>query len=386
MSKRWPGSARRASSTWMGESDSGLSMPCSSRFMAHSRAGRSAISQPVNAPERRWAALVGLQRREPVNDRPVGPQEEAAGAAGRVADAVAGLGPHHIHDRRDQRPRGEVLACAPGALLGGLLDQALVGGALEVGVVAEPLVLVDEVLDELLELGRGLDPVAGFAEDHPEHVVARPQRGQGLAVVGLQLGARAGQQRLPVELDGHHPLAAQQIVLLVGHLQEQQIGELLQIVAIGQPVIAQHITELPKPLHQRLRIGSGHSPTLRLRQTSWRGSRCGSASPTTPAASSRCRGQRGTRSGCIAFRGTVGVWLRRSRSASTDEALRALRQIEAQGLTQSEAVRSSLVHEAARIRDRRALAAEVAALEADADDRAEMSTVASLMEQLRAPR
>ena len=69
-----------------------------------------------------------------------------------------------------------------------------------------------------------------------------------------------------------------------------------------------------------------------------------------------------------------------------DDALRALRQIEAQGLTQSEAVRSSLVHEAARIRDRRALAAEVAALEADADDRAEMSTVASLMEQLRAPR
>ena len=69
-----------------------------------------------------------------------------------------------------------------------------------------------------------------------------------------------------------------------------------------------------------------------------------------------------------------------------DEALRALRQIEAQGLTQSEAVRSSLVHEAARIRDRQELAAEVAALEADADDRAEMSTVASLMEQLRAPR
>ena len=69
-----------------------------------------------------------------------------------------------------------------------------------------------------------------------------------------------------------------------------------------------------------------------------------------------------------------------------DEALRALRQIEAQGLTQSEAVRSSLVHEAARIRDRRALAAEVAALEADVGDRAEMNAVASLMEQLRAPR
>lgn len=68
-----------------------------------------------------------------------------------------------------------------------------------------------------------------------------------------------------------------------------------------------------------------------------------------------------------------------------EDAQRALRQLEAQGLTQSEAVRSSLVHEAARIRDRRALAAEVAALEADEADRAEMREVAALMEHLRAP-
>lgn len=76
----------------------------------------------------------------------------------------------------------------------------------------------------------------------------------------------------------------------------------------------------------------------------------------------------------------------RSISVRLDEdAQRALRQLEAQGLTQSEAIRSSLVHEAARIRARRALAAEVAALEADEADRAEMREVAALMEQLRAP-
>ncbi|MXW96933.1 MAG: hypothetical protein F4110_13580 [Acidimicrobiaceae bacterium] len=68
-----------------------------------------------------------------------------------------------------------------------------------------------------------------------------------------------------------------------------------------------------------------------------------------------------------------------------DDALRALGQLEAQGLTQSEAIRSSLVHEAARLRDRQALVAEVSALEADEGDRAEMAAVASLMEQLRAP-
>lgn len=68
-----------------------------------------------------------------------------------------------------------------------------------------------------------------------------------------------------------------------------------------------------------------------------------------------------------------------------EEALRALRRVEAQGLTQSEAVRRSIVHEAERLRDRRALAAEAAALEADEADRAEMAAVASLMEELRAP-
>ena len=53
MSNRSPGSARSASSTWTGLSESGDSMPCSNRFMAHSRAVLSTISQPVNSPERR---------------------------------------------------------------------------------------------------------------------------------------------------------------------------------------------------------------------------------------------------------------------------------------------------------------------------------------------
>lgn len=67
-----------------------------------------------------------------------------------------------------------------------------------------------------------------------------------------------------------------------------------------------------------------------------------------------------------------------------DEALRALTQLEMTGLSRSAAIRSALVVAAARLRDRQALAAEVAALEADAADQAEMRTVAKLMERLRA--
>ena len=59
--------------------------------------------------------------------------------------------------------------------------------------------------------------------------------------------------------------------------------------------------------------------------------------------------------------------------------------MEATGMTRSEAIRTALVDTATRLNDRQALAAEVAALEDDAEDRVEMLVVADLMESLRAP-
>lgn len=69
-----------------------------------------------------------------------------------------------------------------------------------------------------------------------------------------------------------------------------------------------------------------------------------------------------------------------------DDAQRALRALQASGLSQSDAIRSSLLASADRLRRGRALAAEATALEADEADRGEMSSVAALMESLRAPR
>jgi hypothetical protein len=67
-----------------------------------------------------------------------------------------------------------------------------------------------------------------------------------------------------------------------------------------------------------------------------------------------------------------------------DEAARALRVLEATGLSRSEAIRSSLIASADRLRTSRVLAAEVAALESVEDDRREMLAVAELMESMRA--
>ena len=67
------------------------------------------------------------------------------------------------------------------------------------------------------------------------------------------------------------------------------------------------------------------------------------------------------------------------------EAERALRALEGAGLNRSDAIRSALVESARRLRSRKDLAAEVAALEADEADRTELLAVAELMEALRAP-
>jgi Arc/MetJ-type ribon-helix-helix transcriptional regulator len=67
------------------------------------------------------------------------------------------------------------------------------------------------------------------------------------------------------------------------------------------------------------------------------------------------------------------------------DARRALAELEATGLSRSEAVRRGLVAVAQRLRDRQRLIDEVAGLAGDEADRAEAAQVAAIMEDLRAP-
>lgn len=63
-----------------------------------------------------------------------------------------------------------------------------------------------------------------------------------------------------------------------------------------------------------------------------------------------------------------------------------MRALESSGMSRSQAIRSSLIASAKRLRRSSELAAEVAALEADSGDRDEMIAVADLMESMRASR
>ena len=68
-----------------------------------------------------------------------------------------------------------------------------------------------------------------------------------------------------------------------------------------------------------------------------------------------------------------------------EDARRALAELEATGMSRSDAVRRGLVVAAQGLRERQRLLDEVAELAADEADRAEAAEVAAMMEDLRAP-
>ena len=184
----------------------------------------------------------------------MGDEQEAAGAAGGVADRSVGFGAHHVDDGLDQRARREVLPGAGLDVLGVALQQRLVGVALDVGAEGQPVFAVDQLLDEPGQHGRFLNLVLGLAENHPQRSGLAAQRLQGAAVVDFELDAVAGEQAGPVEAlgNGGRLVAGQQGVggpaALAHHLEEYQIGELLQVVAVGEAGVAQHVAVIPELL------------------------------------------------------------------------------------------------------------------------------------------
>src|SRR5579884_1404076 len=204
--------------------------------------------------------LVAVERAVAAQDVIVGGQKEAAGAAGRVADGIVGGGVHHLDDGLDQRARGEVLPGAGLGVLGVLLKQALVDGAFHVEVETDPGLAVDQ-LDQAAQLGRVLDAVLGLAEDDGDQAGADAQFLEDLAVVAFQGVAVEGQQAAPVVLVGDVAGAAQEGGLLVLHLEEEQVGELLQVVAVGHPIVAQDVAVVPDALDDGCGL-SGHDYLL----------------------------------------------------------------------------------------------------------------------------
>jgi hypothetical protein len=102
------------------------------------------------------------------------------------------------------------------------------------------------IVDQAIQLGRVLNLVLRFGENcsqHPRLVAQLAQQGH---IMHLQLRAALGLQALPVEFGGNANIAViRRLAIFIRHLQKDQVSELLQIVAIAHPVVAQGSAKTP---------------------------------------------------------------------------------------------------------------------------------------------
>ena len=201
---------------------------------------------------------LGLQRTQlipieirsiPVEHVLVGVAEEAAGARSRVADTIAWRRLHHFAHGPDDRAWGEVLTGAARGLLGRAGEQLFVDRPLHVDRQRQPVHVIEQVDDDLLQERRVVNLAARALEDDAEHPARCPQFLETCTVLIFQRSAVEVQQRLPAEFRRHDRLAlVRRLGELVRHLEEQQQGQLLDVLEAGEPGVAQHAGVAPGPL------------------------------------------------------------------------------------------------------------------------------------------
>ena len=185
-------------------------------------------------------------------------KEETTRSAGRVDNGLFGLRAHTGHHCANQGAGRKILACTAFGVFGVLFKQALINLALHIGAHQRPIFAVDH-LDDAQQFGRVLNLVLALGVDLPKHPFFRAKAAKHLHIVGFQLRATLACERFPVAhfAVGHffafgilqvrkfQAFVVGRTVHLVGHFQEEQIGDLLQIVAVAHAIVAKDVGHIP---------------------------------------------------------------------------------------------------------------------------------------------
>ena len=197
-----------------------------------------------------------------LGDEPfVGGDEESAGAAGRVPDGEVGayprIGLHAADDRLDEDARGEILARPLLALAGRFLQQPFIRFGLNIDAERGPFGFVDEV-DEPLEVDGVVEAALGLRVDVAQHAGGLTKGAKSVGVVVEQIRAALDAEGRPITAlgQGDGPL--------VGHLEEQQVRELFDVVAVVDAVVAERVAESPEFLYD---VGHKNSTTKDTKHT-----------------------------------------------------------------------------------------------------------------------
>lgn len=140
---------------------------------------------------------------------------------------------------------GEVLARAALDVLGVLLEQPFVDFALDVGGHGNPLLLVNH-LHNAVQNGGIADLVGGLLEDFSQQPALFAQLFEDRLVFLFQFRALEGVHVRPGVAGGDAGLL---VIgwsgILIRHFEEDQVGELLQVVPVGYAVVPQGIAHAP---------------------------------------------------------------------------------------------------------------------------------------------
>ena len=221
------------------------STPCRKRFISASRRGRGdEILAEVGLRFDAFGVGAVERRRFGLLDQPfVAADEKAAGAARWIADREFGfaarVGLHHADDGLDQHARREVLARAFLAFAGGFFEQAFECCAFDIDIHRRPIFLVDHG-DDALEIDGIVKARCGLREDVAKQSARFAQLAENVGVVIGQSGAGLVFEAGPVAAFRNFSAA------LVGHFQKQQIGELFDVVAVVDAVVAKRVAKAPE--------------------------------------------------------------------------------------------------------------------------------------------
>lgn len=169
-----------------------------------------------------------------------GRKKKAPGARRGIDDGGPWLRAHCLDDGVDQSARREILAGAGLGILRVLFEQAFVDIPLDVGAKRAPGFLVDEIDDEAAQVGGVLDFVLGLAENDAQDAGFLAQIFQGVAVMFFERQAIELNEAGPVVVFGDGRLfVIRRAGALVIHFEEEKVGELLDVIAVGYSVVAE---------------------------------------------------------------------------------------------------------------------------------------------------
>jgi hypothetical protein len=122
--------------------------------------------------------------------------------------------------------------------------------------------LVDQINNQTLKGGCVADLVLGVVVDPAERAGPLAELVEDLIIDVLELLRIGVKQGLPAKMRRHDDLPAAQLPFgpLVRHLEEEQQGELIDIVDRGNPIVSQHMAVTPQLINKLTCVGGfgGH--------------------------------------------------------------------------------------------------------------------------------